>query len=286
MANRFKTLWLFVLMSGLFMGFGAMMGGRNGLLLAFAAAMAINFFMYWFSAGMVLRQYNAREVTQAEAPKLYYIVEELAAHAQIPMPKVYIIDSPALNAFATGRNPSHAVVCVTTGIMSVLNEMELKGVLGHELSHVKNYDMLTGTIAAGFAMAVSMLAYVARWGAYGGGYGSDGRRRGGNPLLMLLGALVAPLVFTLVKLAITRSREYGADEDGAKLSGSTEGLASALQKIRDTQMQGLVLPGNQATAHLMIAPTQLGSSFAELFATHPDINKRIERLRHLNIYGR
>ena len=282
MANRFKTLWLFLLMSGLFMGFGAMFAGRNGLLLAFAAAMAINFVMYWFSAAMVLRQYNAREVTQAEAPKLYYIVEELAARAQIPMPKVYIVDSPALNAFATGRNPAHAVVCVTTGIMSVLNEMELKGVLGHELSHVKNYDMLTGTIAAGFAMAVSMLSHF----AYYGGYGSDGRRRGGNPLLMLLGVLVAPLVFTLVKLAITRSREYGADEDGAKLSGSTEGLASALQKIRDTQMQGLVLPGNQATAHLMIAPTNLGSSFAELFATHPDINKRIERLRHLNIYGR
>ncbi len=282
MANRFKTLWLFVLMSGLFMGFGAMFAGRNGLIIAFAAAMAINFFMYWFSAGMVLRQYNAREVTQAEAPKLYYIVEELAARAQIPMPKVYIVDSPALNAFATGRNPSHAVVCVTTGIMSVLNEMELKGVLGHELSHVKNYDMLTGTIAAGFAMAVSMLSHL----SYYGGYGSDGRRRSGNPLLMLVGALVAPIVFTLVKLAITRSREYGADEDGAKLSGSTEGLASALEKIRDTQTQGLVMPGNQATAHLMIAPTRLGSSFAELFASHPDINKRIERLRHMNIYGR
>jgi len=292
MANRFKTLWLFVLMSGLFMALGGVMGrylfGPDGALpmvgVFFAGAMILNFVMYWFAGSFVVRQYNAREVTQAEAPRLYHTVAELAARAEIPMPKLYIVNSPALNAFATGRNPSHAVVCVTTGIMETLNEFELKGVLGHELSHVKNYDMLTGTLAAGFAMVIGFLSHIIVWSGRFGGYGSD-RRRGDNGLLALLVALVAPLVFMIVQLAIGRSREFGADWDGAKLAGSSEGLAAALAKIRDTQARGMIMPGSQATSHLMIAKTDLGSGLAELFSTHPSIDKRIEKLRSLNIYG-
>ena len=291
MSNWFKTLWLFVLMSGLFMAIGGLFGqylfGRGGALTGvavfFIGAMILNLVMYWFSGSMVVRQYGAREVTQAESPRLYHTVAELAARAQIPMPRVYIMDSPAINAFATGRNPAHAVVCVTTGTMETLNEFELKGVLGHELSHVKNYDMLTGTVAAGFAMVIGFMSHMMLWGARFGG--SDSRRRGGNPLLMLLAALAAPIVFSIVQLAIGRSREYGADWDGAKLAGSSEGLASALAKIRDTQARGMIMPGSQATSHLMIAKTDLGSSFAELFSSHPNIDKRIEKLRGLNIYG-
>lgn len=284
MANFSKTLFLFVLMAGLFVLIGGAAAGKPGMIGAFVIAMIFNFAMYWMSASLALRQYDAREITQAEAPKLYYMIEELAARAQIPMPKAYVADSPALNAFATGRTPSNSVVCVTTGLMRHLNEPELRGVLAHELSHIKNYDMLTGTIAAGFAMAISFIAQFAH--IFGGGYDSEGRRRGGNPIAMLLAIFIGPLVFTLIRLAISRSREFGADEDGAKLAGSTEGLASALTKIRDTQMHGIVMPGSQATAHLMIAPVALGSKMAELFATHPNINTRIEKLRAMNIYGR
>ncbi len=292
MSNWFKTLWLFVFMSALFMALGGFIGqalfGREAALpmvaVFFVGAMVINLVMYWFSGAFVVRQYGAREVTQAEAPKLYHVVAELAARAQIPMPRLYIMNSPALNAFATGRNPAHAVVCVTTGIMETLNEFELKGVLGHELSHVKNYDMLTGTLAAGFAMTIGFLSHMLMWGAHLGGFGGDERRRGGNPLLMLLVALAAPIIFTIVRLAIGRSREYGADADGAKLAGSSEGLAAALAKIRDTQARGLIMPGSQESAHLMIARTRLGG-LAELFSTHPDVDKRIAKLRNLNIYG-
>jgi heat shock protein HtpX len=278
--NGLKTAVLLAVMTALVMGIGNYFGGQQGMVLAFVMAAIINFISYWFSDKIVLAMYRAKPVTAADAPELNAIVEELAARAEIPMPRLYIIPTDAPNAFATGRNPKHAAVAVTEGILRLLNREELRGVLAHELSHVTNRDILISSVAATLAGAIMMVARLAMFGAYFGGYGGRDSDRGGNAIGMLLMMIVAPIAAMLIQLAISRSREYAADETGAKLAGHPGGLASALEKLHGASKRN-PMPANPATAHLFIVKPFTGQTLTQLFSTHPPTEKRVERLRQL-----
>ncbi len=278
MGNVMKTGFLLAVLTALFLLIGNAVGGEQGMIMAFGIAVAMNVGTYWFSDKIVLRMYGAREVSEAEAPGLHGTVRRLSIAAGIPMPKVYIIPTDSPNAFATGRNPAHAAVAVTEGITRLLSLDELEGVLAHELGHVKNRDILIGTVAATLAGAVMMLARFAQFAAIFGGGGRDRDEGGGGALGMIFLAIVAPLGAMLVQMAVSRSREYVADESGARFCGRPESLANALQKISHAS-QRVPMDASPATAHMFIMSPLSGGGIRSLFSTHPPIEKRIERLR-------
>jgi heat shock protein HtpX len=283
--NQFKTFLLMLVLTGLFILVGTAIGGRNGAIYAFIFAALMNFFAYWFSDKIVLRMYGAQPVTQSEAPELYQIVAELVNKASLPMPKVYIVENDTPNAFATGRNPEHAAVAVTSGILRILSKEELMGVIGHELSHVQHRDILISSIAATIAGAISMLASMARWGAiFGGGRSSDDEGGGGNILFVLLFTMVASVAAILIQMAISRSREYLADEGGAHLSNPLS-LAKALGKL-EVAAQRIPMDANPSTAHMFIVNPLRGGGVLSLFSTHPPIEERIARLEEMARTGR
>ena len=279
--NTLKTLILMALLTGIMVAVGGSFGGTSGATVMLLISLGMNLFSYWFSAPMVLRAYNAQEVTREEAPELYGMVEQLAANAHLPMPKLCIINSDVPNAFATGRNPSHAAVAVTTGIMRVLDYNELSGVLGHELTHVKNRDILISTIAAAMAGVISWIANIAQWAAIFGVGRSDDDEEGGGLLGSLVTIIIAPIAAFLIQMAISRSREYAADKGGGEICGNPEYLASALSKIDYYAKHAQPLPdATPATAHMFIVnPLEgVGSTIMNLFSTHPATEDRIARL--------
>jgi heat shock protein HtpX len=277
--NTFKSTLLLVLLTVFLLFIGNHFGGRNGMVLAFVLSVAFNFGTYFFSDKLALSMYRAQPATREELPRVHNVVERLAAKQDLPMPKVYVIPSESPNAFATGRNPKHASVAVTHGILNLLDDEELEGVLAHELGHVKNRDILTSSIAATLAGAITMAARMGYWASLFGGYGGRGDRdRGGGGLTGLLMIILAPIAATLIQLAISRSREYEADATGAKETGNPYALARALQKL-DNYSRRIPLQASPTTAHLFIVAPLLGSGgFANLFSTHPPIKDRIQRL--------
>lgn len=279
--NSIKSVLLLGALTGLLMFIGGIFGGKGGVVIAFLFAMVMNFGAYWFSDKLILKMYRAQEVTERQAPELYALVRNLAMKALMPMPKVYIIPEETPNAFATGRNEDHAVVAVTQGILRILSRDELEGVLAHELTHIKNKDMLIGSIAATLAGAIVMLANMAQWAAiFGGGRSDDEEGGGGNMVGLILMAVLAPLAATLIQMAISRSREYLADEGGAKISGKPYSLAGALEKLSRAS-QAMPMDAKPATAHLFIVNPLTGQAFMNLFSTHPPLAERIARLRSL-----
>jgi heat shock protein HtpX len=281
--SAIKTTILLGALTGLLILIGGIFGGRSGMEVAFVIALLMNFFSYWFSDKMVLKAYGAQELDAAAAPELYSIVQELAQEAHIPVPRMYLIDTDTPNAFATGRNPHHAAVAVTRGILRICSRDELKGVLGHELSHVLNRDILTSSIAATLAGAIMILASMARWGAFFGGFGGGGDddRRGGIVELLLM-AFLAPLAATMIQLAISRTREYQADASGAHLTHHPLYLASALRKL-EAANERMPMDAGPATAHLFIVNplTAEQGIMSRLFSTHPPLEERIRRLEHM-----
>jgi heat shock protein HtpX len=274
----FKTALLLTLMTLLLMFIGRAFGGQNGMFIALAFAALMNFVSYFFSDKIALASYRAQPVTREELPRAYAAVERLTQKIGIPMPKMYVIPTDSPNAFATGRNPQHASVAVTHGILGLLNDEELEGVLAHELGHVNNRDILISSVAATLAGAITMIASIAKWGMIFGGYGGRDREDRGGGLAALFMLFVAPLAATLIQLAVSRSREYQADATGAHFTGNPYALASALQKI-DAYSRRLPMQATPSTAHLFIIQPFLGGmSFGSLFSTHPPIAKRIERL--------
>jgi heat shock protein HtpX len=284
--NRFKTFLLMLVLTALFILVGTALGGRTGAVYAFVFAALMNFITYWFSDKIVLRMYRAQEVSQSEAPELYGIVAELTSKASLPMPKVYVIENDTPNAFATGRNPQHAAVAVTSGILRILSRDELMGVIGHELSHVQHRDILISTIAATMAGAISMLATMARWGAMFGGFRSSDEEggRGGNILVVLFVSIFASIAAMLIQMAISRSREYMADEGGAHLSHPSY-LAKALGKL-DMAAHKIPMQANPSTAHMFIVNPLTGKGVLSLFSTHPPIEERIARLEEMARTGK
>jgi heat shock protein HtpX len=280
MYNTLKTGLLLVLLAAILMAVGGAVGGQSGLIIALMLALAMNFVSYWYSDRIVLMMSGAQEVSEAEAPQLFGTIRRLAQRAQIPMPRVYHIASPTPNAFATGRNPQHAAVAVTDGLIHLLDQREAEGVLAHELAHIKNRDTLTMTVTATIASAVMFLAQMAQWAALFGGFSRDEEGERGGGLGLIVAALVAPLAATLVQMAISRSREYAADATGAQLAGSPYGLADALEKLAYGAER---VPANiaPATAHLFIVNPLRGQHFATLFSTHPPIEERVQRLRRM-----
>ncbi len=279
--NTLKTTVLLAALTGLLVVIGDVLGGQGGMVLFFGIAVVMNISAYWFSGDIALRMANARPVSQEEAPQLYQIVSEVATAAQLPMPRVAIIDNAAPNAFATGRNADHAVVAVTTGILGLLTREELMGVLAHELGHVRNHDILVSSVAATIAGAITMLAHAAQWALLFGGFGGrDDRDR--NPLAELLMIILAPVAALLIQLAISRSREYGADATGARIIANPDALASALEKL-ETASSIRQLPVNPAVAHMFIVNPLKGASFSGLFSTHPPLEERIRRLRSMSL---
>lgn len=279
MVQRLKTFFLLSLLTFFLLFMGNLVGGKVGLTIALVMAGLMNFIAYFFSDKIVLAMYGARELSPEEAPAVHRIIEELSASAGIPKPKVYLVPSPSPNAFATGRSPSHSAVAVTEGILRVLNERELRGVLAHELSHILNRDTLVQVVAATIAGAIMYLADMLRWGLFFFGGSRDNERDSGiGGIIGLIAlAVLAPIAAFLVQMAISRSREYLADESGAKLCGDPLSLASALKKIAGLS-QKVPLDANPATSHLFIVNPLSGSSILSLFSTHPPIEKRIERL--------
>ncbi len=277
--NYFKTAMLLIAITVLLIWVGGMFGGQQGVILAFVIAMCMNFVSYWFSDKIVLKMYGANEISERDSPTYYEIVKELTANANLPMPRMYIIPTNSMNAFATGRNPRHAAVAVTEGLIKSLSRDELKGVIGHELSHIRNRDILISTIAATIAGTIMMLANIARWGAMFGGFGGRGgdNRRGGGLAILFL-AILAPIAALLIQMAISRSREYAADSGSTRLTGDPLGLASALEKLNQAAIARPMHAG-QATAHLFIVNPLSGRSFASIFSTHPPVEERIKRLR-------
>jgi len=281
MHNTLKTTILLAALTGLLVVIGDVLGGRSGMLLFFLFAVVMNMGAYWFSADIALRMAGAHEVSPEEAPELYQLVQELAMAAHLPTPRVAIIDSPSPNAFATGRDANHAVVAATTGILGILSRDELAGVLGHELGHVRNHDILISSIAATVAGAITMLAHVAQWALIFGGFGGRSDRDR-NPFAELLMIVIAPIAATLIQLAISRSREYAADESGARLVGNPESLARALEKL-DMATSVRPLPVNPSMAHMFIVNPLKGMNLSGLFSTHPPIQERIRRLRAMQL---
>ncbi len=275
MFNLMKTAILMAAITALFMAIGSLLGGRTGMMLALIVALAMNFFSYWFSDKLVLRMYNAREVDASSAPQFYRMVHELSERAGLPMPRVYLIDEDAPNAFATGRNPQHAAVAATTGILRVLSERELRGVMAHELAHVKHRDILISTVSATMAGAISMLANFAM---FFGGRDSEGRST--NPIVGLLVMLLAPLAASLIQMAISRAREFEADRGGAEISGDPRALASALEKIHRFAQGTPMLPAERhpETAQMMIMNPLSAGGLRGMFSTHPSTEERVARL--------
>lgn len=276
--NGFKVFALMSALMLLLMWVGYSFGGQGGLILAFVVAAVMNFISYWFSDRIVLKMYKARPVSAVDHPRLLRVVNRVAIAAGIPVPKTYIISSKAPNAFATGRNVEHAALAVTEGLLEILDEDELEGVIGHEVAHITNRDMLIGTVAATFAGAIGILATIARWGAIFGGYSRDNDRGGGIGLLVA--AIVAPLVAIVIQMAISRQREYRADAAGGAITGKQLALASALKKLHTAPVR-LNLDSRPATAHLMIANPLSGRGMSSFFSTHPPVQERIKRLEEM-----
>jgi heat shock protein HtpX len=274
--NGFKTAILMTVMMVLFLLVGSLVGGERGMMLAFILSLVMNFGSYWFSDKIVLTIYGAQKVTRDEYPQLYDIVEDLSSKANLPMPKVYVMDNPTPNAFATGRNPDHSAIAVTTSIMNILNREELEGVISHELTHVKNRDILIGTIAATLVGTITMIARMAGWAAmFGGGRGSRDRDNVFSDLALMI---LAPIAAMLIQMAISRSREYMADAGGAQISGKPLALASALKKLeRGNELVPMTNAGT-SSAHMFIVNPLSGKGLMKLFSTHPPIDERIERL--------
>ncbi|OGP75743.1 MAG: protease HtpX [Deltaproteobacteria bacterium RBG_16_50_11] len=284
--NHFKTFLLMLVLTVLFVLVGSAIGGKSGAIYAFIFAALMNLVTYWFSDKIVLRMYGAKEVSQGEAPELYQIVAELTSKASMPLPKIYVMENDTPNAFATGRNPEHAAVAVTTGILRMLSKEELAGVIGHELSHIRHRDILISTIAATLAGAISMLATMARWGAiFGGGRSEDEEGGGGgNILFTLIFSMIAAFAAMLIQMAISRSREYLADEGGAHLSNPLN-LAKALSKL-DMAAKRIPMEANPSTAHMFIVNPLRGGGVLSLFSTHPPIEERVARLEEMARAGK
>jgi len=278
MSNIFKTALLLAVLTVMLVLLGGAFGGQQGMLVAFVLALLMNFASYWFSDKMVLAMYGARPVEEAAAPGVHAMLRRLTTRAGIPMPRVYLIKADTPNAFATGRDPQHAAVAVTEGIMRILDDDELEGVLAHELSHVKNRDVLIATIAATLAGAITYLAHMAQWAAMFGGRSSDDEERGSNPIGLIVMAVLAPIAAMLVQLAVSRAREFQADATGAKVAGRPWGLAKALAKL-ETANAAAPIAANPSTAHLFIVNPLSGATLMRLFSTHPPIEERIARLR-------
>jgi len=275
--NTMKTFLLMGLLTVLLVVIGRLIGGQNGMMLAFLFALVMNFGSYWFSDKIVLRMYGAQEIQQSDNPALFQMVGELAGRAGLPMPRVYIIPGDQSNAFATGRNPDHAAVAVTQGILRSLSSDELRGVLGHELAHVKHRDILIGTVAATMAGAISMLANMAQWAMiFGGGRSSDDRD-GGSPVAGIAMMIVAPIAAMMIQMAISRSREFLADEGGAQIAGNPLSLANALRKL-EAKAREIPMEASPATAHMFIVSPLQGGGLMRLFSTHPPMEERIARL--------
>ena len=293
LSNTFKTWTLMAALGGLLIAVGGLIGGQSGLVMAFLFAIALNGFVYWKSDSIALRANGARELAPGEQPRLVSIVGLLADRAGIPMPRAYLVDRPEPNAFATGRDPKHAAIAVTTGLLEAMDERQLIGVLAHELSHVKNRDTLIGTIAATIGGTISFLAQMGQFQLIFGGGDDDN----GNPLLVLLGVILAPIAAMVIQLAVSRGREYLADATGASLTGDPEGLAQALETLQAAQQQGLLArvrggfprrrqpasQGNPAFSHLWIVNPLSGGDVARLFSTHPPLDERIARLRAMHL---
>jgi len=277
MPNGLKTVLLLGLLTGLLLAVGEYFFGPNGLAFGFILALVMNFGSYWFSDKIVLRMYRAQEVGPGD--RLYSIVERLSRQANLPMPRVYTIPDASPNAFATGRNPSHAAVAATQGILQILSDTELEGVIAHELTHVKHRDTLISTVAATLAATILMAARMAMYAGMFGGYGGrdDGRERGNNPIALLAMIILAPLAASLIQMAISRSREYAADAGGAKIAGNPYGLVEALKKI-DAMSKRVPLDANPATAHMFIIQPFSGAALASLFSSHPPTPDRVRAL--------
>ena len=276
--NYFKTALLLGLLTGLILVVGQALGGRSGMLIALVFAAVMNLVSYWFSDKIVLAMYRGKEVSPAEAPRFHAIVDGLVARAGLPKPKLYIVPGDSPNAFATGRNPKHAAVAATEGILRLMSDEEIQGVIAHELAHVKNRDILISSVAATIAGAITFLANTAKWGMMFGGYGGrSDRDDGGNVFTIILTAILAPIAALVVQMAISRSREFAADATGAQIAGQPYGLARALEKL-DAYSKKLPMPATQATAHMFIVAPFTGRSLMALFSTHPPVEERIRRL--------
>ena len=279
MLNQIKTVFFLGLLTGLLLLVGQLIGGTSGLTVAFIIALLMNFFSYWFSDKIVLFMYRAKSASKKDHFHLYDLLEEVAKKANMPVPKLYIIPSAQSNAFATGRNPKHAVVAVTNGILNLLNDGELKGVLAHEMAHVKNRDILLSTIAAVIAGAISYIAFMARWAAIFGGGRSD--QEGSNILELLFLAILTPFIATVVRLAMSRSREYLADSTGARIIKDPDSLANALKKLEASNKYIPMKMGSEATSHMFIVNPFSAKSLLSIFSTHPPVEKRVSRLRSM-----
>jgi heat shock protein HtpX len=279
--NTLKTVVLLTFLTVLLVFVGGALGGQNGMIIAFMMALVMNFVSYWFSDKIVLAMYKAQPVTEAQAPDLHAMIRRLTQKAGLPMPKVYIIPEEALNAFATGRNPEHGVVAVTEGIMRALDREELEGVIAHELAHIKHRDILTGTIVATIAGAISMLAQMAHWAMLFGGGRRDDSDEGGSPVVALVMMIVAPIAAMMVQMAISRTREYEADKGGAAIAGNPYGLANALLKLERGAQVVPMHDAKPATAHMFIVNPLTGGGLMKLFSTHPPIAERVKRLKEM-----
>lgn len=276
--NTLKTTFFLAVLSVLFIFIGTLLGGKNGATMALVMAGVMNIGAYWFSDRIVLAMYRARQVTEKESPELFSVVRELTMRASLPMPKVYIMDNPAPNAFATGRNPEHSAVAVTTGILGLLSRDELAGVVAHELAHIKNRDILISTVAATIAGAISYISHIASWGLmFGGGRRDSEDRSPIGSIVAIAVMILAPIAAMLIQMAISRSREYRADESGAAICGNPLSLAGALKKLHAGSRR-IPMNANPATAHMFIVSPLTGGGMLSLFSTHPPIEERVARL--------